>query len=115
MAIMTEKQHKNMAKKAFSYDAKELLGSGRARESEPSCYGKLVKYLMYERGYTFKHFAECLGTSPQNLNHKLNRQKSKNLKMEEMDKICMALRFDKDDFLKVSEIIRQMEIENGTK
>lgn len=115
MAIMSEKQQQNMAKMAFRYDAKENLGSGLARKSEPNCYGKLIKYLMFERGFTFKSFAECLGTSPQNLNHCLNRQKTKNFRMEDFDKYCMILRFDKDDFMKIAEIIRKMETENGTK
>ena len=113
MARLNKEQRLNMAKQAFNYDAREGMISGLARKKEPSCYGKLIKFIMSQRGFTFKTFSEQLGISPQTLNHRLNGQKSNNFRLEDLKKYCKMLRFDEDDFFAVSELLKGMENERN--
>ena len=109
MTKFSEEQRVLIARQANSYDAKFSSSYGHERKNEPCCYGKLVKFLMFKRGFSYQSFAERIGITPQALNHRLNIQKKKNYKQDEIEKYCEILFFDKEEFLKISEIICSME------
>lgn len=115
MARLDEKQRLSIAKQAFAYSGEFQGGYGLQRKTEPCCYGKLVKYLMCQRGFSFSTFAENLGITPQALNHRLNRQKKSNWKTDEVDIYCKLLRFNKEDFLNIANKIMELEVEYAGK
>lgn len=109
MAKMNELQRQSVARFAFSYEASTVGGYSKDRKNEPCCYGKLVKYLMGVRGFSFGTFAAEIGISPQALNHRLNIQKKKNWRNDEIELYCGILGIERDDFMAISEMIFEME------
>lgn len=104
-----EQTHEKFATQAIQYSEKSDFVYGLHRKHEPSCYGKLLKYLMAQRGYSFSAFADRLGVTTQTMNYRINAQKKKNYKQEEIEQYCRLLAFETDDFIAISRIIERME------
>ena len=108
---MDQKRISSDATRAYMFTMKSKNGmkprsGGYQLTHNPSPYGVAIKWLLYIKGITYAQFAQRYnGTTPQNINHLINRLDKDRFFEENIDKICEVLTVDFDYFKALCEMI----------
>lgn len=104
-------QVKDQAQKAIKYFTNGgKKNGGNKLTHKLNCYGIALKYIFIIRDMTYEDVAKILQTTPQNINHLVNRMGKDRFNEFFVDKLCDKLRIDSGYFIDlVNEIDNIME------
>ena len=110
---MDEKRIAADASRAYTFALRAVNGSkankgGNVLTHNPSCYGIVLKWLIYVRKMTYATFARLYnGTTAQNINYFINRADKKRFFDEDVEKMCEVLNVSYDYFISVSNKVQE--------
>lgn len=96
------------AKRAISYDAKHRVAGGYGLKHKPSCYGIVLKYLLYTKNLTYVKASKILGITAQGLNHMINRTEDDRFDELVVEHYCNAFKIDEQFFIDVVNKVREL-------
>ena len=110
---MDEKRISADASRAYTFALRGLNGAkankgGNVLTHKPSCYGIVLKWLIFVRKMTYAQFAKLYnGTTAQNLNYFINRADKKRFFDENVEKMCEVLNVEYDYFIEVCNKVQE--------
>lgn len=73
-----------------------------------SKYGKVLKYLIFERDLGYKDVGKILNMTPQAVNNIVNRMEEKSFNCFYIRKLCKNLNIDEKYFLNLSDLVGEI-------
>lgn len=73
-----------------------------------SKYGKVLKYLIFERGLGYKDVGKILDMTPQAVNNIVNRMAERSFNCFYIRKLCTKLNIDEKYFLNLSDLVGEI-------